>query len=151
LTEPHFVWNAAETGEHTVAVQYIDRDLNYSTPTLVPLRIVPPWYLNAWIMGPFGGTTGGLLVWAFVARSLYARKRREAERLREQLFKEEHDGRKAAEEARVEIESKNTQLEMARKSAEAEREAAAEDQKKLFGKFARLSAKPTGGENATGL
>jgi signal transduction histidine kinase len=26
-----------------------------------------------------------------------------------------------------------------------------EDQKKLFGKFARLSAKPTGGENATGL
>jgi two-component system sensor histidine kinase/response regulator len=27
----------------------------------------------------------------------------------------------------------------------------AEDQKKLFGKFARLSAKPTGGENATGL
>ena len=27
----------------------------------------------------------------------------------------------------------------------------ADDQKKLFGKFARLSAKPTGGENATGL
>src|SRR5207247_7892893 len=27
----------------------------------------------------------------------------------------------------------------------------AEDQKKLFGKFARLSAKPTGGEPATGL
>src|SRR5438552_1777693 len=27
----------------------------------------------------------------------------------------------------------------------------AEDQNKLFGKFARLSAKPTGGENATGL
>ena len=27
----------------------------------------------------------------------------------------------------------------------------AEDQKKLFGKFARLSAKPTGGEHSTGL
>jgi signal transduction histidine kinase len=27
----------------------------------------------------------------------------------------------------------------------------ADDQKKLFGKFARLSAKPTGGEHATGL
>jgi signal transduction histidine kinase len=27
----------------------------------------------------------------------------------------------------------------------------AEDQKKLFGKFARLSARPTGGENSTGL
>ena len=27
----------------------------------------------------------------------------------------------------------------------------AENQKKLFGKFARLSSKPTGGENSTGL
>jgi signal transduction histidine kinase len=27
----------------------------------------------------------------------------------------------------------------------------AEDQKRLFGRFARLSAKPTGGEPATGL
>ena len=27
----------------------------------------------------------------------------------------------------------------------------ADDQKKLFGKFARLSAKPTGGEHSTGL
>ncbi len=27
----------------------------------------------------------------------------------------------------------------------------AEDQKKLFGKFARLSARPTGGEHSTGL
>jgi two-component system sensor histidine kinase/response regulator len=26
-----------------------------------------------------------------------------------------------------------------------------EDQKKLFGKFARLSARPTGGEHSTGL
>lgn len=26
-----------------------------------------------------------------------------------------------------------------------------DDQKKIFGKFARLSAKPTGGEHATGL
>ena len=55
LTEPQFVWHAPETGEHTLAVQYIDRDLNYSMPTMVTLRIVPPWYLNAWIMGPSGG------------------------------------------------------------------------------------------------
>jgi signal transduction histidine kinase/ligand-binding sensor domain-containing protein/CheY-like chemotaxis protein len=107
LTEPPFVWNAPETGEHTLAVQYIDRDLNYSMPTLVPLRIVPPWYLNAWIMGPFGGTTGGLLVWAFVARSLYFRKRREAERLRERLLEEERKGREAAEKAREAAETAN--------------------------------------------
>ncbi len=107
LTEPQFFWNAAETGEHTLAVQYIDRDLNYSLPTLVPLRIVPPWYLNAWIMGPFGGTTGGLLGWALVARALYQRKRREAERLREQLLAQEQKARQAAEEAKEAAEIAN--------------------------------------------
>ena len=111
LTEPQFHWNAPETGEHTLAVQYIDRDLNYSPPTLVPLRIVPPWYLNAWIMGPFGGTTGGLLVWAFIARSLVIRRKREAEQLREKLLEQER-------EARIALQTKNTQLEEARTQAD---------------------------------
>src|SRR5262249_24907257 len=87
-------------GDYTLAVQYIDRDLNYSPPALVHMEIVPPWYANAWIVLPFGGTTTGLLVWAFVARSLYFRKRREAEQLRAQLLEEEYKGRQAAEEAR---------------------------------------------------
>ena len=99
LTEPQFVWNAPETGEHTLAVQYIDRDLNYSLPTLVPLRIVPPWYLNAWIMGPFGGTTSGLLAWAFVARSLVIRRKREAEQLRERMLEQERQARKKLEDS----------------------------------------------------
>jgi signal transduction histidine kinase/ActR/RegA family two-component response regulator len=117
ISEPQFAWHATETGDHTLAVQYIDRDLNYSTPTLVPFRIVPPWYLNAWIVAPFGGTTVGLLAWAFVACSLYVRKRREAERLREQLFAEEHEAREA-------LEAKNLQLNEAKEAAETARQQA---------------------------
>jgi signal transduction histidine kinase len=130
--EPQFVWNAPETGEHTLAVQYIDRDLNYSTPTLVPLRIVPPWYLNAWIIGPFGGTTGGLFVWALVARSLYARKRREAERLRERLLEEEHKAKEA-------LEVKNRELAAAKDIAEKAKEAAEIANKAKSGFLANMS------------
>ena len=118
LTEPQFVWNAPETGEHTLAVQYIDRDLSYSLPTLVPLRIVPPWFLNAWIMGPFGGTTGGLLIWAFIARSLYVRKRREAERLREQMLEQERAAHLALEAKAAALAESNRQLDLAREAAE---------------------------------
>jgi len=46
------------------------------------------------------------------------RRKREAEQLREQLFKEEHDGRQAAERAKTEIEAKNRQLEEARATAD---------------------------------
>ncbi len=124
LTEPQFVWNAPETGEHTLAVQYIDRDLNYSLPTLVPLRIVPPWYLNAWIVGPFGGTTGGLLIWAFIARSLYIRKRREAERLKEQMVEQEHAAHVRLEAKAVALAESNRQLGLAREAAEEARQSA---------------------------
>jgi signal transduction histidine kinase len=46
--------------------------------------------------------------------------------------------KKAAEGVRIEVQDQGPGL-------------SAEDQKKLFGKFARLSAKPTGGEHSTGL
>ena len=75
-----------EPGEWTLAVQFIDRDLNYSKPTLTVLRIVRPWHEDARVMLPAGFGVCGLLGWAFVARRLYGRKRREAERLREQLL-----------------------------------------------------------------
>ncbi|MBI4658630.1 MAG: hypothetical protein HY735_07245, partial [Verrucomicrobia bacterium] len=107
-----FEWTSERAGHYTLAVQYIDRDLNYSEPALVPLRIEPPWYLNAWIAVPSFGTVGGLLVWAFVARSLYQRKRREAEQLRERLLEHERQARAA-------LEAKNQELAVAKESADA--------------------------------
>ena len=116
--EPNCEWVPGQSGDFTLAVQYVDRDLNYSTPAVAHVTIVPPWFANAWIMVPSGGALLGLLGWALVARSMAIRRKREAEQLREQLFKEEHDGRQAAERAKTEIEAKNRQLEEARATAD---------------------------------
>jgi len=115
--EPRGTWQPDAAGTFTLAVQYLDRDLNYSPATVVPLKVFAPWYLNAFIMVPVAALNLGLLGWAFMARLLYVRKQREAQRLREQLFEEEHRAREAAEKARSEIEAKNTQLEAARAAA----------------------------------
>jgi len=68
---------------------------------------------------PAGGAALGLLGWAFVAGSLYMRKRREAERLRERLFEEEQKARET-------LEAKNAQLETARQAAETANQAKSE-------------------------
>ena len=116
--ETQFEWATNRPGLYTLAVQYIDRDLNYSAPTTLTLKVTPVWYANAFIMAPAGGGMFGLLGWAFVARSLVMRRKREAEQLREQLLREEHEAREAAERARAEIEGKNTQLVAAKETAE---------------------------------
>jgi len=116
--ETQFEWATNRPGLYTLAVQYIDRDLNYSPPTTLTLKVTPVWYANAFIMAPAGGGMLGLLGWAFVARSLIIRRKREAEQLREQLLREEHEAREAAERARTEIEAKNTQLVAAKETAE---------------------------------
>ena len=113
-----FEWPARTSGTFTFAVQYIDRDLNYSRPAVAVIAIAPLWYQNPKIMLPAGGVGGGFLVWFFIARALYVRKRREAERLRGQLYEEEHRARAAAEKARVEIEAKNAQLIEAKEAAD---------------------------------
>ncbi|MFO1460966.1 MAG: two-component regulator propeller domain-containing protein [Verrucomicrobiota bacterium] len=116
-----FDWNPKTPGDYTFFVQEIDRDLNYSEPARVTLSVVAPWFANAFITVPGGGLALGLVGWAFVARSLVLRRKREAEQLREQLLREEHDARKAAEQARAEIEAKNAQLEAARAAADSAR------------------------------
>jgi signal transduction histidine kinase/streptogramin lyase len=104
------------SGVYTLAVRYIDRDLLYSEPAVVTFRVIPPWYFNAWIMAPSLGLTGGLFGWALVARTLYMRKKREAEVLRERMLEQERA-------ARMLLEEKNCELESARKEADAANEA----------------------------
>jgi signal transduction histidine kinase/ligand-binding sensor domain-containing protein/DNA-binding response OmpR family regulator len=99
------------SGTFTFAVQAIDRDLRYSRPAVVHLSIVTPWYANAWILYPGGGGVVGLVGWAFVARTLYSLKRREAAQLREQMFAQEHQAREA-------LEAKHAQLEQAKLAVE---------------------------------
>jgi len=104
-------WSTNRPGQYTFAVQYIDRDLNYSVPSLATLTLRPPWYLNLWIMIPFVLVNLGLLAWAVIARSLYYGKRREAQRLRERIYDHEHS-------ARLQLEAKNAELADAKRAAD---------------------------------
>jgi signal transduction histidine kinase/DNA-binding response OmpR family regulator len=71
------------------------------------IRVARPWHANLAIMIPAGAGVIGLLGWAFVARAIVLRRKREAARLREQLLEEEHKARVAAEEARAAAEEAN--------------------------------------------
>jgi PAS domain S-box-containing protein len=94
---PSWDWIPTRPGRYTFALQFIDRDLNRSEPGVVVLNVVPPWFANAWIVVPGGGAVLGLIGWAFVARSLVVRRKREAEELREQLLAEEKKARETLE------------------------------------------------------
>ena len=75
-----FDWTPHKGGDYTFEVQAIDRDLNYSKPARLTFHATVPWYANAWITVPGGGTFAGLMIWAFVARAIYQRQRRESPR-----------------------------------------------------------------------
>jgi signal transduction histidine kinase/CheY-like chemotaxis protein/ligand-binding sensor domain-containing protein len=126
LTATQLEQTFAKPGKWTLAVQFIDRDLNYSKPTLETFNVALPWHANMAVMVPAGAGVAGLLGWALIARLMYLRKRTEAEKLREELLNEEHAARRAAERARTEIEAKNRQLEASRAAADEARQAADE-------------------------
>lgn len=113
-----FDWYGEAAGEYTFFVQSIDQDLNLSPPAHAYLTVVRPWFANAWIVTPmaFGGV--GLVGWAFVARSMVARRKREAEQLREDMIVQERTAREAAERARGEIERQNVALKEAKEAAD---------------------------------
>jgi len=111
-------WSTNRAGLLHFAVQYVDRDLNYSAPVLIALSLVRPWYLNAWILVPAVLVNGGLMAWGFLARMLYLRKRREAVRLREALLAQEQAARHALE-AEVEVRRRaERELQRAKETAE---------------------------------
>jgi PAS domain S-box-containing protein len=92
-----FAWPTKSAGGYTFFAQSVDRDSNYSPAVMAHLTIVPPWFANAFIMVPVGGGAVGLVGWAFVARALVIRRKREADQLRERLFAEEKTARETLE------------------------------------------------------
>ena len=128
-----FDYTFKKPGIYTFAVGAIDRDLNYSEPATIVLKVVPPWYLNGWIAIPSGGAILALLISSIVFGSHAYSKRREAQRLeregqqlRDQMLEQEREAHEQEAQARKEIEAKagelaesNRQLEVAKDAAEA--------------------------------
>jgi len=104
-----YLFQTADT--YTFEVVAIDRDLNYSHPAYVKLKVVPPWYLNGWIAIPSGGSILALLIGFIFLGYRYYAQRRESQRLREQMLEQEQRDRQA-------LEVKNVQLQEAKKAAE---------------------------------
>ncbi len=115
---PQFAWRTNKAGAYTFFAQMIDRDLNYSTPAAVHFQIVPPFYANAFIMVPSGSVAVGLIGWAFVARSLVLRRKREAEQLRQRMVEQERAAHTALAAKAAALAESNRQLEDARIAAD---------------------------------
>jgi len=106
-----FDWTPRQGGDYTFEVQAIDRDLNYSKPARLTFHATVPWYANAWITVPGTGTFAGLMIWAFVARAINLRQRREAEGLRDRMLLQERK-------ARLTLEESTRQLKKAKEEAD---------------------------------
>jgi signal transduction histidine kinase len=104
-------WTPEEAGTYSVAIQYVDGDLNYSSPALAVLRIKPAWFRNAWIMTPVYLAAALLLLASGVSTWKYSRKRWETTRLREVMLAQETA-------AREELTAKNAQLVEAKEAAD---------------------------------
>ena len=106
-----YEWVPEKTGSYTFEAQAVDRDLNYSEPLRLELKIIMPWQRNMWVVLSLTGGVLGLGGLIFFYGTRYYRQRREAELLREQILAQERA-------ARHELEGKNTELELARSAAE---------------------------------
>jgi len=102
-----FDWTPKKPGTYTFEVQAIDRNLNYSEPDSITLKIVPPWYLNGWIALPSGGALLALLLATTVFGSRYYAQRRESQRLRVELLEQERQKNAQLQEAKEEAEAAN--------------------------------------------
>jgi len=117
VRERRFDWAPKQAGDYTFAVQAIDRDLNYSPPAELKLRVLPPWYFNAWIVAPAGGGVVALVFFSAITGWRYVGQRRESARLKDQMLDQERQ-------ARASLEGKNRELRDAKEAADAAKAAA---------------------------
>jgi signal transduction histidine kinase/DNA-binding response OmpR family regulator/streptogramin lyase len=107
-----FDYAFGKAGAYTVDVQAIDRDLNYSEPVSLALKVVTPWYLNGWIAVPSVLAIVLMSISSIVFGSRYYVQRRESQRLRDEMLERERNSREA-------LETKNIDLQKAKEDAEA--------------------------------
>jgi len=102
-----FDWIPKKPGDYLFEVQAIDRDLNYSESARVPLKIVPQWYLNGWIVFPSGGALLALLLVSTFLGTRYYTHRREAQHLKSELLEQERQKNLQLQKAKEEADKAN--------------------------------------------
>src|SRR5262249_4250173 len=104
-------------------VQSIDRDLNYSSPARLTLRVKAPWYFNATIVCSAGGGVLTLMGFSMFAGWRYTAQRLESARLRDQMLAQERQARTSLQEKNHELMESSRRLEEAKAAAEAANQA----------------------------
>ena len=120
-----FEWTPTAAGEYTFEVQAIDRDLNYSQPARLALKVVPVWYGNAWVIVPSSLSLLALLLGAVVFGRRYYQTRHEAQVLRQRMLEQERAAHAQLEESNKELSAAYDLTRQAQQQAE---EAAAQAQ-----------------------
>jgi signal transduction histidine kinase/DNA-binding response OmpR family regulator len=110
VSSSYFDWRPQRAGEYILEVQAIGRDLVYSEPARISLKVGPPWYLNGWIIIPSMVGFLALIALASIFGFHYYTQRRVSQRLRVLLLEQER--------------RKNVQLQEAKDEAEAARKIA---------------------------
>ena len=98
-------------GEYRFEVQAVDRDLTYSEPARVAVRMAIPWYRRPWASLFLGSLLLGLVAVSVESSRRYYVHRREGQRLREQMRVQEQRAREI-------LETRNAQLQQAKEAAE---------------------------------
>ena len=86
-----------QAGRYLFQVQTIDRDLNYSEPAQVEIRVNLPWFMNLWILVPTVGLSLGAVGLAIFFAVQFMRQRLESQRLQALMLEQERATRLALE------------------------------------------------------
>lgn len=112
------MWKPTQPGPHTIGVQYVDQDLNYSDPLWLEMMVSPMWFRNPKVIVPIAAGSFVFVAWMAINFIQFQRQREESKRLRNEILRQERDSRIAAENAHIQIESQNRLLELSKKNAE---------------------------------
>jgi len=103
-------------GNYIFEVQAIDRDLNYSEPSIIRLEVIPHWYLNTWVILPSGIFVIILLsAFTFLGIRYYAQKQ-ESQKLRVKMLEQERQKNLQLQEAKDKAEKARITAEFANKA-----------------------------------
>jgi len=116
IDNPIFEWYPKNTGEYKFSVQSIDRDLNYSSPKVLTISILNPWYLRLNYLFPFLGFISLILYTTYSSTTRYLKQKQFNEKLRSEAQRKDKEAREV-------LEEKNKDLIESQKAAEAANEA----------------------------
>jgi serine phosphatase RsbU (regulator of sigma subunit)/ligand-binding sensor domain-containing protein len=91
--ETSFDWTPRKPGRYTFEVQAIDRDLNYSQPASLTLKVVPPLYLRAVFLVPTVGSGTILLAALVIVTTALTKRRRQVHAYQQAAVRELQDAR----------------------------------------------------------